>query len=523
MAMKAAKTWEEVSLCRSVSTISSSTSTAEATAGNDVSSFLFDDYRDEASLVKSSCKFWLCVGHLSLSTSDAELKALFYPYGADEAFTAWEGTLMTGYVGFTSAEMAELAAQKMHAFIPRRQSQALVVHPVALDHVAQARGRALKSLMAVLYSEAAPQAVSAVIYQCKSPAVMAGEVATEVSRASPVVLQRLVAALAEVPAQWPGLAAFSEELLKLLMRAVLEASELNPAPSINSGVVVGNLFLLQLITGDPYYLATRLLQRGGQRLAQLEGVCAIAHTCAAIPVFHISRAGFWAQVTELATTTVDGETRQALLGHLRRYTKASASAPPSAAAPLMPTTTSALANATRAPITPTFSTMPCPPLTSPSHLSHALQPLQPPQPPQQDSMSMSVLSSQRLFAQPPRQDEMKRRTIYVSHLPGLLPQSMLLELITAAGPVNKIRICAGTGYCTLFAFIEMRTLEGAQRAMCMNGLQLMGFAIRVQTARNAVQDIVKEDAQFDAEGNLLQPCLFGASQAPLSQCLTSTN
>ena len=170
--------------------------------------------------------------------------------------------------------------------------------------------------------------------------------------------------------------------------------------------MVGNLFLLQLITGDPYYLATRLLQRGSQKLAQLEGVCALAHTCATLAAYHISRAGFWAQVTEIATTVTDAETRHALL---------------------------------------------------------------------------------------------------------------------AAGEVNKIRICAGTGYCTLFAFVEMRTLEGAQRAMCMNGLQLMGFAIRVQTARNAVQDVVKEDAQFDADGNLLQPCLFGASQAPLSQYLTSTN
>ena len=506
MDTRTAKTWEDVSLCRSVSTISSSTSTAEATAGNDVSSFLFDDYRDDASLMKSPCKFWLCVGHLSLGTTDAELKFLFYPYGADEAFTAWEGPLMSGYVGFTSMEMAELAAQKMHAFIPRRQSQALVVQPASLDDVARARSRSLKSLLAVLYSESAPQAVSAVIQHGRTPALMAGEVATEVTRASPVVLQRLVAALADLPAQWPGLAVFNEELLKLLLRSLLEANELNPAQSINCGVVVGNLFLLQLITGDPYYLATRLLQRGSQKVAQLEGVCALAHTCATLAAYHISRAGFWAQVTEIATTVTDAETRHALLGHLRRYTKSSAPQPTAQ--------------------TPTFSTMPCPPAAAAS--SHSTQPFsltQQPQP-QFSSLSgesMSVLSSQHLFAQQPRQDEMKRRTIYVSHLPGLLPQSMLLELITAAGEVNKIRICAGTGYCTLFAFVEMRTLEGAQRAMCMNGLQLMGFAIRVQTARNAVQDVVKEDAQFDADGNLLQPCLFGASQAPLSQYLTSTN
>jgi hypothetical protein len=520
MDMKAAKTWEDVSLCRSVSSISSSASTAEATAGNDVSSFLFEDYRDDASLVKLSCKYWLCVGHLSLGTTDAELKSLFYPYGADEAFTAWEGPLMSGYVGFTSPEMADLAAQKMHAFIPHRQSQALVVYPISLDDVAQARSRSFKSLMAVLYSEAAPQAISGVIQHGKSPVVVAGEVAAEVTRASPVVLQRLVAALADVPAQWSGFAAFNEELLKLLLRTLLEANELNPAPSVNCGVVVGNMFLLRMITGDPYYLATRLLQRGSQKLAQLEGVCALAHTCGPLRDYHISRAGFWAQVTEIAMVSTDAETRQALLSHLRRYTKSVApqSGITAAAAPSM--------QPVRVAFTPTFSTMPCPPAASSQ--STFSQPLQPALqastlPFLQQAESLSLPSPQRLAAQQPRHDEMKRRTIYVSHLPGLLPQSMLLELITAAGPVNKIRICAGTGYCTLFAFVEMRTLEGAQRAMCMNGLQLMGFVIRVQAARNAVQDVVKEDAQFDAEGNLLQPCLFGASNAPLSQCLTTTS
>lgn len=497
MDTRTTKVWEDLSLCRSVSTISSAASTAEGTTGNDVSSFLFDDCREEAVLGKSQCRFWLSVGHLSLGTTDVELKALFYPYGADEAFTAWEGPVMSGYVGFTSPEMSELAAQKMHAFIPRRQSQALVVRAIALDEVAQARSRSLKSLLAVLYSEAAPQAVSAVIQHSRSAAAVAAEVATEVARASPVVLQRVVAALADLSPQWAGFAAFSEELLKLLLRSLLEANELNPAQSVNCGVIVGNLFLLGMITGDPYYLATRLLQRGGRRLAQLEGVCALSHSCAALPSCHISRAAFWAQVAEIASAaTTDGETRQTLLAHMRRYTKAAAPPPREQA------------------FLPIFSTVPGPrtaaPPPPPSLSQHVLPFAEP----------VAPTPSRRPFVPQPLHDDMKRRTVYISHLPGLLPQSMLLELIAAAGQVNKIRVCAGSGYCTLFAFVEMRTLEGAQRVMCMNGLQLMGFTIRVETARNTVQDVVREDAQFDANGNLLQPCLFGTSQAPLSQCLS---
>ncbi|KAG5475268.1 hypothetical protein LSCM1_03379 [Leishmania martiniquensis] len=488
MSSKQAKVWEDVSMCRSVSTISSSASTAEATAGNDVSSFLFDDCRDDAVCTKSRCKHWLSVGHLSLNTTDSELKSLFYPYGADEAFTAWEGATMTGFVGFDSPEMAELAAQKMHDFIPRRQSQALTVRSVTLEEVSQARCKGQKSLMAVLYSECATQGISAVIRRSKSPVAMARDVAMEVARASPVVLQRLMAAFSELSPQWPGFAAFNAELLKSLLGSLLEVGELSAVQAINFGTVIGNLFQMNMIAGDPYYLAARLLQRAGHRLAQLEGICALAHTCALLSDFHISRASFWAQVADIATKVTDTDTSNALLDHLRRYTKASAYAAATAASSF----------SSSAPPPSVFSTIPC---TLPT-------------------AERQQVASQRNLPQHPRQDEMKRRTVYVSHLPGLLPQSMLLELLTAAGPVNKVRICAGAGYCTLFAFVEMRTLEGAQRVMCMNGLQLMGFAIRVQTARNAVQDVLKEDARFDANGTLIQPCLFGMSQAPLSKCLT---
>ncbi|CAG9576635.1 conserved hypothetical protein [Leishmania major strain Friedlin] len=488
MNFKQAKAWEDISLCRSVSTISSSASTAEATAGNDVSSFLFDDYRDDAFSTKSRCKYWLSVGHLSLTTADAELKSLFYPYGADEAFTAWEGAIMTGFVGFDSPEMADLAVQKMHAFIPRGQSQALTVHAVTLEEVSQARSKSPKSLLAVLYSECATQGISAMIRRSKAPVAVARDVAMEVARASPVVLQRLLAALSDLSPQWFGFASFSEELLKSLLGSLLEAGELNAAQTINCGSAVGNLFQMKMVTGDPYYLAGRLLLKAGHRLGQLEGICALAHTCAMLPNCHMSRASFWAQVADIATKVTDPETNHALLGHLRRYTKTSAH--------VATTATSLLSSSVPSPSV--FSTMPCASATAT---------------PQQ-------VVRQHVFPQHPRQDEMKRRTIYVSHLPGLLPQSMLLELLTTAGPVNKVRICAGAGYCTLFAFVEMRTLEGAQRAMCMNGLQLMGFAIRVQTARNAVQDVVEEDARFDANGALIQPCLFGMSQAPLSKCLS---
>ncbi|CAM45321.1 conserved hypothetical protein [Leishmania braziliensis MHOM/BR/75/M2904] len=486
------KAFEDVSMYRSMSSISSSASTAEATAGNDVSSFLFDDYRDDGFSTNLSCKHWVSVGHLSLTTTDAELKSLFYPYGADEAFTVWEGTTMMGFVGFDSPEMAELAAQKMHDFVPRRQSQALAVRAVRLEEVLRARTKGPISLLAVLYSECATQGISAVIRRSNSPVAVARDVAVEVARASPAVLQRLVAAFSDLSPQWFGFTSFSEELLKSLLGSLLEVDEMNTAQAINCGAVVGILFQMNMIIGDPYYLASRLLQRAGQSLVQLEGICTLAHTCALLPGYHVSRASFWDQVADIAAKVADPVANRALRGYLRRYTQTNAHA----AITAIP---GSLSSSAPSPLV--FSTMPCPSAT----------------------VGRSQVVRQRTPPQYPCQDQMRCRTIYISHLPGLLPQSMLLELLTAAGPVNKVRICTGAGYSTLFAFVEMRTAEGAHRAMCMNGLQLMGYTIRVETARNAVQDVIEKDAQFDANGAVIQPCLFGMSQAPLSKCLTSTD
>ncbi|KAG5501386.1 hypothetical protein JKF63_03199 [Porcisia hertigi] len=483
-----ANAWEDISMCQSVSSISSSASTSEDTAGNDVSSFLFDDCRDDTFSTKSRCKHWLSVGHLSFTTTDADLKSLFYPYGADEAFTVWEGATMTGFVGFDSPEMAELAAQKMNAFIPRRQSQALAVHAVTLEAVSQALSKIPKSLLAVLYSECAPQGVSCMIRRSKSPVAVAGDVAVEVTRASPVILRRLVTALSDLSAQWLGFSAFKEELLKSLLRLLLETSEQNTPQAINCGLVAGSLFQMGMITGDPYSLAIHLLQKSEHRFVQLEGICALAHTCALLPDYHISRASFWAQVADATEKVKDPEVHQALLGHLRRYAKTSSNA--------ATTPNSSLLSSTQSP--PVISPVLCPPATA----VRQAPPLR------------------RLPALRPRQDEMKRRTLYVSHLPSLLPQSMLHALLTSAGPVNKVRVCAGNSHSTLFAFVEMRTLEGAQRAMRLNGLMMMGATIRVQIARSPVQDVLKEDARFDTYGDLVQPCLFGMSQTPLSKSLS---
>lgn len=475
------RTWDDICLGRSLSSVSSESS-AEGTAGNDFSSFIFDDIRDDAaSASKERCPHWLRVDHLSLNTTDVELNALFYPYGADEALTRWENGAIVGFVGFETADMAALASSKMNAFIPRRQSQALVVRQVSLEEAVAARNQAPKSFLSVLYSDCSPRVVSAALKCNKSIAAVAGEVATEVARASPFILQRIIAVLSDLTSLWPDMPTFSEELLKELLRSVLAAGEANVAHATNCGAIIGHLFLLDMITGDPFYLASRLLQRGGSSLPQVEGVCTLAHTCFAMASFDMSKAAFWAQVADVTTKVSSPEVAHTLRSHLRCYSRSIMTAVPThrgevsgglaATGPILPSATAAVEH--RASL-------------------HA------------------------------RQEEVKRRTVYVSHLPGALPQCKLMQLLSAAGPVSKIRICAGSGYSTLFAFVEMQTVTGAQNTTRMNGMDLMGFFVRVQTARNAIQDALREDARVDANGVVKQPCLFGMSDAPLSTCISQS-
>lgn len=67
----------------------------------------------------------------------------------------------------------------------------------------------------------------------------------------------------------------------------------------------------------------------------------------------------------------------------------------------------------------------------------------------------------------------------------------------------------------------MQTQQGAKACMRFNGINLFGYNVRVQTARNPIQDVTADDAVYSSSGVVVQPCLFGISDAPLVDCVTT--
>lgn len=128
--------------------------------------------------------------------------------------------------------------------------------------------------------------------------------------------------------------------------------------------------------------------------------------------------------------------------------------------------------------------------------------------------SLSTLGSSAIGV--PHDEDEKYRTVYISHLPPSLCQRNFMHLLTQCGPVQKVRICAGKGYATLFSFVQMQTAHGANELIKLSGANYFNFILRVQIAKNPIQDELPEDAQVNPmTGEISRPCLFGDSSASL--------
>ncbi|PWV19690.1 hypothetical protein C3747_9g235 [Trypanosoma cruzi] len=440
---------------RPVSPVSSA-STAEVTAGHDVStinrtldgSFIHDD----GHLMEYGSKHWIRVTQLDPNTTSKSLKYMFYPYGGDEAFVLWDNGVV-GYVGFENKYMADLGVEKMDAFIPCRQTQALCVTRVTLEDVLIAKSTAYsqKGLVPLLYSDCPVHFITQFIELHRQPCCCAAELVEEIRRAPRPVLSRVLSALTELRSNWIYLEEFREALVKQLLRHIVkdDSTELGA----NCGTFLGELFVMGLLTGDPFYLASRILQRGVHCTSQIDSICRIAHVCASMP-FPISKASFWALVGQM-TMNVSDPLRAALRGHMRQFQQSME---------LFPSVQSVI--------------------------------------PKNSWSFAKENNGSRLSS------DSKSRTLYISHLPPLLPQQTLMELLSMCGVVNKVRVCRGSGYTTLFAFVEMSTAREARATLRLNRMNLLGCSIRVQIARNSIQDTQSEDAIVNTDGTVKRGCLF---------------
>lgn len=480
-------------------------------------------------------KNWIQLQYLAPSTTRGMLKSFFYPLGGDETRIIRVNGQLLGLVGFRSAEMASAAAEKAQAFFSNSPNRSLRVTAVSLEEVQDALGRAKLQPTSMLYAALAeetlhPARIAQIIENLPfSQAV--SELGEEVLHADEQFLTRITDALHSIHPEWSSYHDFGADLLQRLHIDLIQSK--CSYQSTNIGVVIGNLYLCRMVHGDPFHFASNFLHRVELCVPHVEGICMIAHICFAMH-FKSSQSSFWSMVRELGSSSqISSELQKALMYHLLRYfhmcrPQELASLSARQAAPLA-STLSSLSN-------PKPMTAAAPPsgTTSPE-AGRFMGPLQQPTPPTGDMISSveswrasslgragwGEASSAEKMRSPGADEDPRLRTVYISHLPPNLPQDKFMELLSSCGVVNKVRICAGKGYTTLFSFVEMGTCAGANQMLKLSGLIFLGYSIRVLMARNPIQDDLSEDAEILVSGVVRRPCQFGRSDAPLIDAVSA--
>jgi len=78
------------------------------------------------------------------------------------------------------------------------------------------------------------------------------------------------------------------------------------------------------------------------------------------------------------------------------------------------------------------------------------------------------------------------KRLYVGNLPYTITESALQEMFSEAGPVDSVKLITDrdTGRSKGFAFVEMATDEGAERAIAdFNGRKIEGRPMTVNEAK----------------------------------------
>ncbi len=79
-----------------------------------------------------------------------------------------------------------------------------------------------------------------------------------------------------------------------------------------------------------------------------------------------------------------------------------------------------------------------------------------------------------------------QKRLYVGNLPYSITESALQEMFSEAGPVDSVKLITDrdTGRSKGFAFVEMASEEGAERAIAeFNGRKLEGRPLTVNEAK----------------------------------------
>lgn len=88
-----------------------------------------------------------------------------------------------------------------------------------------------------------------------------------------------------------------------------------------------------------------------------------------------------------------------------------------------------------------------------------------------------------------QQDEVIRRTVYVSDIDQQVTEEQLAGLFLACGQVVDCRICGDPNSVLRFAFIEFTDEEGARAALSLAGTMLGYYPVRVLPSKTAIAPV----------------------------------
>lgn len=314
-------------------------------------------------------------------------------------------------------------------------------------------------------------------------------------------LEVLAAALAAMLHQWPMRAALRQPLVARLVR-LLGSRSAPAAVRRDAGSFLGLLFSFRYFDAgdDPFDLAQRLVStRAANEAEFVTAVACLARELTTSPfAVQPSARRYATTLSTLARTHLDPEVRAAAIAAAAMLTMplcdASVPPPPAAGTP----SSSFVANSSG---------------TSQHDTSGA-------------SQSPSRGSSKRLA------DDLRRRTVYVSHLNPDVSQQQFMAWLNTFGAVNKVRVCATKGFPTLYAFVEMANARAAAAVVEHDAerrrqrARLPGPGAfptpRCSAAKTSVQDTAPDDALCGSDGACVRPCTFSATtpNAPVSAAVT---
>ncbi len=491
--------------------------------------------------------FWVAVTNLDYHTTKKTLLDIFFPYGAGEAVllpapanSSTPSLRRSGYVWFSEENMATLAVNKLDDFIPCKQVTPIRVARVSSATVQTAIQSTRYTALAASPRSASNAAELSLLVEMTS--TTAGHVAHYIqSQADPErtaldiiealdsttlpKLEKYAVALASVKDPKTLRQALETSVVRALLACIVstdagvatqrkkkregaksstadalaedrpdtpeftpdedpvETSRRAASRRVNAGFLLGNLFLTGFVTGDPHEVACRLIRCGVNDISQLDAICGLVDTCAAIANPR-SSAEFWALVARTTATQENDTLRRAFCERLAAQVER-----PRPSADRLNGSGATLNYSVQGEGKENASSHSCPDGSADLNLP------------------ASMLTKKRT-------DEARSRTVYVSRLS---PDTTCVEfrrLLDKCGVVLKVRTCVEDGFTTLFGFVEMGSVGAAKELLKLDRLEHRGCRVRFSPAKMPIQDVEPEDAVTTADHQIIRLCQFALYTLP---------